>query len=534
MTNAKPTDEAYFCFTFGPSIATLPTYMPFTVRRVRKEHSWVSAPAVRKAGRIVKKCAAPLLAWYVAWRKGEGERRAIAARQVLMQRIFLVLVTVLCAGLVITGLGKTMIAVKDFGLGTVFKVAGATLPVDTNGHTNILLLGKGDASHDGVDLTDSIMIVSLDTANPGSAVILSLPRDLYILKNERLGSGRINSLYRDTKNRLRREGKEEVEASKETLSILAEELGDMLGIDLQRTLMVDFIGFVNAVDAIGGVDIDVPYDINDTEYPGPNYTYETFAITAGPKHLDGETTLKYARSRHTTSDFGRSARQQQLLEAISTKVKNEGLLTSPSMLTDLLRIAGEHLETTLSFGEMITLASVGRSIEPPQMIMAQLSDRNGLYGSLPQAGGFLYTPPRDQFEGASVLLPVSIPEFPVTWKQIRAFIHLIVDIRSVYLAHPKLAVLNAGAKEGSARVLAAELTRYGFDVAQVANAKDMKQDATTVNASSENLSAFFADLIPGTKGPLPAELATESGTTVTILLGKNYTYTPFQSRIVVP
>lgn len=125
-------------------------------------------------------------------------------------------------------------------------------------------------------------------------------------------------------------------ADQEALRELALEIGRFTNVDIQQIIKVDFIGFVQAVDAVGGVDIDVPYTLVDPEYPGPNYSYQTFSITKGPHHLDGETALKYARSRHSTSDFSRSGRQQQIIKALGEKVKNEGILSNPSKILSLV------------------------------------------------------------------------------------------------------------------------------------------------------------------------------------------------------
>ena len=211
-----------------------------------------------------------------------------------------------------------------------------------------------------------------------------------------MGKGRVNSMYRDYKGYLMaRKDMEEPEASLEAMKELAVVVGKALDLDIHHVIKVDFDGFTKAVDAIGGIDIEVPEAITDTEYPGPNYTYETFAIDAGLQHLDGETALKYARSRHTTSDFDRSARQQQILAALAEKVRDQGILRSPSKVMALYKIVSQNLETTLTLRELVGAGSMGSAIDRNRIISMQLSDRNGLYGTLSEPGGFLYDPPRD-------------------------------------------------------------------------------------------------------------------------------------------
>lgn len=285
----------------------------------------------------------------------------------------------------------------------------------------------------------------------------------------------------------------------------------------------------------------MPEAINDTEYPDENYGYELFSISAGPAHLDGKTALKYARSRHTSSDFSRSARQQQIIVAIAEKVKQEKLYKNTETVTDLLKIFAENIVMTTTVRELIGLAGLGENIASDHIITMQLNDRNALYDSAIEAGGFLYTPPRDQFDGASVLLPVSIPEFPVTWKQIETLSGLLFRQRSVYLQHPTIAVLNAGAKSGLARRLGNELIRYGFNVERIENLAVPKAELQDANFASyvyasrpedATVKAFFADLLRFTIVTHPVPLIpTEQQSQIVIVLGKDYAYQPLQNLL---
>lgn len=278
--------------------------MSFTVRPLREDKrsrvSW--KPVLSATPRLVR----PLFLLLRLWREHREKRQKQHERVNLLKRIVVILVAILCAVLLFAGTAKALVSLKLLSIGSIVKTVSADLPADQYGHTNILLLGQGDAGHDGIDLTDTIMIASIDTKTMKSGVLFSLPRDLYFLSTDKMGKGRINSLYRDYKIQLKREGLEEPEASAGAMHELGDEIGRALGMDIHHIVKVDFIGFVQAVDAIGGIDIVVPETLVDTEYPGPDYTYETFSIEAGPQHIDGETALKYARSRHSTSDFDRS------------------------------------------------------------------------------------------------------------------------------------------------------------------------------------------------------------------------------------
>lgn len=472
--------------------------------------------------------ARPLLGWYHSWKRRQQEEH----QAMLLKRILFVLIAVLLAFFLVAGTAKALFGLKSLGLKTLVSVTGGELPADSSGYTNILLLGQGDSGHEGKDLTDTLMVASIDPTHTQSVIVVSLPRDLYFLATEKMGKGRINSLYRDYKGYLRGQGMETADASREAMTELGMEIGKTLGIPVHGVMKVDFEGFVDAVDVLGGIDVTVPQDIVDTEYPDENYGYQTFELDAGPQHLDGATALKYARSRHSSSDFSRSARQQQIIIAMAHKAKAEKLHRDVGAITELLSVMREHVETTFGIRELIALGGAADRIDRTRVVMMQLSDHNGLYNTVPQAGGFLYAPPRELFGGASVLLPVSIPEYPVTWKQVQALTKILFPMRSIYLSNPQISILNAGAKPGSARALSHELVRYGFEVDHVANAETLPDQDTSwiMERSGEGPSAeatFFGDLLT-----LPTktstELTSEETRTVTIVLGKDYAYRPLQ------
>mgnify|MGYP001563713641 CR=1 FL=1 len=477
----------------------------------------------------------PLTRWYHAWKAQQKAAAERAFRLSLLKRALLLLLVAFFVFLLFAGLAKALISLRLITVPGVLNAAGAELQTDENGFTNFLLLGQGDASHDGKDLTDTVMITSLDPKRTKSVVLLSLPRDLYFLDAEKMGKGRVNSMYRDYKGYLMaRKDMEEPEASLEAMKELAVVVGKALDLDIHHVIKVDFDGFTKAVDAIGGIDIEVPEAITDTEYPGPNYTYETFAIDAGLQHLDGETALKYARSRHTTSDFDRSARQQQILAALAEKVRDQGILRSPSKVMALYKIVSQNLETTLTLRELVGAGSMGSAIDRNRIISMQLSDRNGLYGTLSEPGGFLYDPPRDLFEGASVLLPVSIPEFPVTWRQIHALSELLFRNRALFVSKPRINVLNAGARSGLGRTLGSELVRYGLSIDKIDNAGTPKVERSFVfaeNDKDKHIASFLSVLLKIPMGTTPADLPPENIGDITIILGKDYSYKPLQELV---
>lgn len=479
--------------------------MSFQVRRLKDEAPPSSFSKTMKWLRRLK-----LPAVFLFWRAKEvaKEKKEEKRRRFLWKKIAVGAIVVFAA---VAGIGygvKALVDMNVIQVSQIMDVAGTPLPTDEFGHTNFLLLGQGDEGHDGVDLTDTIIIASMDK-DSDSAAMISIPRDLY-MRTERMGAGRINALYRDFKYVLMRDqDMAPEEAQRVAMQELATELSNFFGIKLHHVVKVDFIAFTQAVDALGGVDIVVPEDLYDPEYPTNNYGYQTFSILAGPQHLDGETALKYARSRHSTSDFDRSRRQQDLIQALAEKGKADGTLTNPSRITALLRIMDQHVATTLTFREMVTLAQLGSDIDRSKIVSVQFS--------LAGAGGFLYPPPRDQFGGASVLVPNS-------WNEIRTFMKLVLQERPLFLDKQPIDVLNAGAPSGGAGLLGMELDRYTLTVGDVKNCdcEDRPTSAIIAPESREDTARTLGKLLNiADVATLPA---TSTGTTVQILLGEDYRY----------
>ncbi len=229
--------------------------------------------------------------------------------------------------------------------------------------------------------TDTMMLVSIDP-DSNSVSILSLPRDLYVEVPGYRALQRINSAM--VLGELQRPG------YGPTLAMQTAQYN--FGIRVHDYVAVDFKAFITLVDAIGGIDLDVPYTINDPQYPNMYYGYEPFYLAAGFHHLDGATALKFARTRHQTSDFERAERQQQVLYAIRDRILDVEMLPqlivqSPTLLSQL----SDNVYTGLNIDQMIQLAWYLKDIEAENIRTGVVDERYTM--------GYL-TP-----EGASVLVP---------------------------------------------------------------------------------------------------------------------------------
>lgn len=195
------------------------------------------------------------------------------------------------------------------------KSVGETMKKDEYHRINILLVGYGGGTHDGAQLADSVMVASYDP-KAHRVSMLSLPRDLIVLNKEGKSS-KLNAILSRSYNT---NGRDIAGAAQDLITTVEK----VTGLEIPYYAMIDFNGFVELVDGLGGIDIYVPQHFLDREYPVDwNGTYEIFELFEGRNHLSGPNTLKYARSRHSTSDFSRSKRQQKIIEAIAKKILSD-------------------------------------------------------------------------------------------------------------------------------------------------------------------------------------------------------------------
>lgn len=194
--------------------------------------------------------------------------------------------------------------------------------------------------------TDTIMLVSLDPAT-NNLGILSIPRDLYVEVPGYNQLQRVNTPM--VLGELRQVGYGP-ELAMQTVQY-------NLGIRVHDYVAVDFQAFIDVVNILGGIEIDIPYNISDPLYPSMNYGYDPFYIRAGQQTLDGDTALKYARTRHGDNDFQRAQRQQLVLYAIRDKMLQADVLPqlivqSPSLWASFQ----DNVYTGLSMDQIIQLA----------------------------------------------------------------------------------------------------------------------------------------------------------------------------------
>jgi LCP family protein required for cell wall assembly len=222
-----------------------------------------------------------------------------------------------------------------------------------------LLLGVDQRPDDPSPLRTDTMIVVTIQPETNQVGMISLPRDLFVPIPGFDYSGKITTAF--TVGEINKYPGGGAALAKKTVS-------EFLGYPVDYYVRINFDGFTQAIDAIGGVDVMVANTIHDEEYPTIDYGFQTFHIDAGPQHLDGETALKYARSRHGSGndDFQRTKRQQQLLLAVKDKLIENKLLT-PVRLLELFRVISNSVDHDIPATTLPSLLSLASRVQFDQI-----------------------------------------------------------------------------------------------------------------------------------------------------------------------
>ena len=252
---------------------------------------------------------------------------------------------------------------------------------------NIALYGYGGAGHDGAYLSDSIMVISIQphATGPPQVAEISIPRDWYVpmynAAGKKVDEGKINQAYSDGVL----DGDGGVQAGQEDAggAMADAALSHLLGIPIDYFVGLDFTAFKQGVDAVGGIDIDVPVSFVDPQYPScdaDTCPYTEISFKAGEQHMSGAIALEYARSRHGDNgqgtDFARSQRQQQILTAIKAKVLSIGGIGDLPSLLDAL---GGNVDTNMTLDDVEAIYNLVKGVNSASIVHAGLDATNFLY-----------------------------------------------------------------------------------------------------------------------------------------------------------
>lgn len=257
----------------------------------------------------------------------------------------------------------------------LFGAAGQTdLQGEKEGVVRVLLLGIGGEGHDGPYLSDTIILAQLKL-DTNEVSLTTLPRDYQVQLPEGKGQRKINAAFA--------EGFAKSKDWNEAGSYARQVVEKVAGVSIPYFAVIDFSGFEKAIDQVGGIDVEVERTFTDYKYPDEQNGYlppQTF--TQGLQHFTGRTALIYSRSRHAAgpegSDFARSVRQQQVIQALKQKVQALHILTDGNQIAQLLQTFASHFHTNLTPGQLIRLAKVGQDLQSQNIVSTSLDPATGL------------------------------------------------------------------------------------------------------------------------------------------------------------
>ena len=372
----------------------------------------------------------------------------------------------------------------------------------------VLLLGVDErAQETGPWRTDTIMLLTLDPVTR-QAGVLSIPRDLWV-PIPGYNDGRINTAHFLGELYGHPEGGPGL--TKETLEY-------NLGVPIDYYVRVNFRAFVAIVDQIGGIDVYVETPIYDPQYPDHNYGYDPLVIEAGWQHFNGELALKYARTRHTSNDFDRARRQQQVMVAILDRVTSYELLPELARSApELLRTLESSIATDMALDQMLALANIAVDVEQ-EAIRSAVIDQTCTQAWVTPEGAQVLIPLRDRMREVRDYVFQATPPTPVVAEA------TAIPIPSPTPEVATVAVLNGTERGGLAGTTADYLRTQGIPVSQVANADRQNYANTTVVINSDK-PLTLAKVLKALDLPATATVQgrdPEAAQDIVILLGQDF------------
>lgn len=440
-------------------------------------------------------------------------RQRSSCGTVILSTLLVVLVAGILLTIIIRRATNTLQAIEEHdprraSAGEVSADGPSTenLPNTLRDPFNVLLIGvdQRDDPDDGIR-SDTLIVVHINPREQWAGM-LSIPRDS-IVQIPQLGQQKINTAYAyGYRNAEELYGQGTTPAAAGG-ALAAETVEDFLNIQMDYIAQVDFYGFEQIVDTLGGLLIDVPQPLLDPEYPTENFGYERIYIPAGLQVLDGANALRYARSRHSDSDFDRSARQQAVLHALLNNVQRRGLLDQAALLPELASNLEQSVSTTLPISDPAVLGdlvSLAQALDSDRIM--QLSINPNDVGVISEIGSDIYWNEPDVANQVAQLL--AGPEGDVEVARIQ--------------------VQNGAGVQGLATRVTQNLTNQGFLMLEATDAPILYEHTTIIDYTDRpQTRQRLADLL-GIKSqyvqPSPTADAppTPYNTDILVVLGQDY------------
>jgi len=397
------------------------------------------------------------------------------------------------------------------------------LKADSN-RINILLAGIGGEGHDGPQLTDTIILASLDIKTKKVAM-LSIPRDLYVpVPLEGYGWRKINNLNSFG---------EQDNYPGGGMALLSKSVEKTFGVPINYYVRVDFQAFKDIVDQLNGINVEVDNSFTDYQYPTYDYKVQTISFEKGRQHFDGEKALQFVRSRHGNngegSDFARSKRQQKVILAIKEKALATYGIMNIGKIIGVFNALQKNIQTNLEPWEIWKLAQIFKDIDLNSINHVVLDDSpdNLLYSSITPDGAYILLPKGNSFQPVADLAKNMLGSDQVTAEKdsanklpVSANQNNNTEVKgaSTKNASTKLIIQNGSGITGLAQKVADRLSSFGYKTLSTGNAPSFDYQTTVIyDTSSNQNSEALADL----KSKLNANIAPELTPTIKKLSAEN-------------
>ena len=424
------------------------------------------------------------------------------------------------------------------------EVSANNLPITVDRPFNVLLLGYGGGNHDGAYLTDSMVLIHNDPSKK-QLFLISIPRDIWVSIPTNLNKNtrwKVNAAYEiglDDQAFPNKPAK--FKGVLGASNLVKDIVGQITGLPVDRFVAMDFNGFTKTIDSLGGVDIQVEKTFDDYEYPIDGQEndlcghqsvdlpdlekiatisaiqafpcrYEHLHFDMGLQHMNGETALKYVRSRHSIqdgTDFGRSKRQRNLLSAVKQKVFSINALPSILPLMDSLQ---NDFKTDFSLSEIQQLIPKINDLKDYSIQNIALTNQNVLVDSISS-------------DGQQILVPKDGID---NWEKIHTWLQVSLDQSlapsNINNISPIIKVENGTTIAGLAALAANRLSDKDFNVLMPENADNQSYGQTVIFTDGSNIDQGVLTDLKNEFGV--AQIQTKSLTlencNILIVVGKNY------------
>ena len=362
---------------------------------------------------------------------------------------FLIIFTILVLGVLGFLTYKGYIFSKDLGFrldpNSLIFSEKKSLKKDSSGKfTNVLLVGVDTRESGSLLNTDTLIMISYDYESNNISMI-SIPRDFHVeIEKDIAWYVRINSIYSSAEQDEEGSGFDALTKSVERLT----------GQEIQYYAMVDFKAFVEIIDAVGGVDVNVENSFTDYLYP-LGFDYKTVSFKAGPQTMDGETALEYSRSRHSGqnnegTDYARARRQQKVLIALKEKILTDKSISNPKTLMSIVSSLAGNIKVS-----DFTI----RDIEAAFDLSKQFDSNDGKTFSFvldPSIGSYSLIEKKDMEDGAYAIGPkLGFGKYD----DIIEYINLIMLNPEIYSEDARILIYDTGLGFNESKIKTEELKK---------------------------------------------------------------------------